>query len=1136
MLRYDYEVEDFGKHIRAAAQSVDAAAEDELRSFLRQDIIGQDHEVKTAFGLRRVVYADYTASGRALGCVERFVQDRVLPCYGNTHSIGTATARQSTFFRSEARQVIKNYMNATHEDALIFCGSGTTAAVHKMVEILNQSKWALPTAGQAGGSTSSTFGADVSDSFLREDRWGTYECTLCGLRLKTEAMYRTHASGEMHQANLQQRQQADHVDANKGRRLVVLCDPWAHHSSMLPFRELCKRYVHVTTDPVFPDSVHTRADVADPSGIQVEVCSIQLDPQTCALDEADLVARLSTVASTEQARAICVLSAASNVTGLVADVQRLTSLIHQHGGLAFWDYAATAGHLKPDLNPPNHPDAAVDAAFFSPHKLLGGPGTVGLLVAKKRLLRNAVPSIAGGGVVFFVDEKDHSYIQNAEGREEAGTPSIVGCIRTGLVYHLHGLMPTSMVQVERKHLQRLHSRLAAHDRVDILGPSLDDTRGDRAGIVSFMIRYGNNSTTGRGLYLHYNFVSALLNDLFGVQSRGGCACAGPYGQQLLGIDSHLASTFDTCLKRSAQEILRPGFVRVSLHCTMSDQDVEVITSAIEWVADNGWQLLPAYTFCVETGEWQHRLQDPQKVRFWLSSFVPPVLLSSPLRDLETDIAARTQGEQAQPADLLADANAALTLAYKGDAAVPLKSTRCPILDAEWAHLLWFALPTDAAAVLRAGGTEPVVDVAGTCFSKPVERPDSAVFSVCRTGDVADAPEDFSTAAPPSDEGSTSGAGGEVEFGEWGCEDDDDAPSGTTFATGGFASKPRFSATALHPKVPKQLRTQVALAIKEYNMIREGDRLLVGLSGGKDSLTMLHVLLELQRRSPVKFTIAAATVNPETPEYSPDPLIEYMSALGVPYYFLCKPLIELAKCHLDPKKPSICSFCARMKRGMLYSCMREHGYNVLCLGQHLDDFAESFFMSAFRNGALRTMKANYHVQDQDLRVCRPLVKVREKVMAQFAKDNQLPVIADNCPACFSAPKERHRIKLMLSQQEFEHPDLFWSLQRCMTPLMSIECTERSLDWWRRAGGGVAGDDDDEDVAAEEGPRKRTAACAEGCNEQKMVQEVSQPTTGQGASTCVQSALSPTQAAIAGAAAGVTFGALAASFFASRSRLR
>jgi len=870
---------------------------------------------------------------------------------------------------------------------------------------------------------------------------------------------------------------------------------------------------------------------------------LQLDRKTCTLDESDLVQRLAAVARHSEARAICVLSAGSNVTGLLADVPRLTSLIHQHKGLAFWDFAATAGHLKPDLNPPNQPDAAVDAAFFSPHKLLGGPGTVGLLVAKKTLLRNAVPSVPGGGVVFFVDEKAHSYIQNAEGREEAGTPSIVGCIRTGLVYHLHGLMPPGMLEVEKAHLKSLHTRLATNPRIELLGPPYEDGQGpSRAAIISFMIRYGNVNCSDRGLYLHYNFVSAVLNDVFGVQSRGGCACAGPYAQRLLGIDVDLASTFDTCLKRSAQEVLRPGFVRVSLHFTMSDQDIEVLASALEWVAEYGWQLLPAYTFCVETGEWQHRLQDPQKVRHWLSAFVPPVLRSSPLRDLEGGLNS-TSADQDPPADLLSAANLALSLAYKGDNAVPLKSTRCPALDAEWAHLLWFALPTDAAAVLQRGGKEPAVDIEGATFSEAAKRPLDAVFSVLRAQE-ADPPqlEEPSTAAPASDAGSTSCdlPDPEIVFGEWGCDDDDADDTGTveaaaaaTATTASVPCRPRFTATALHPKVPKPLRASVALGIQEYNMIKEGDRLLVGLSGGKDSLTMLHVLLELQRRSPVRFSIAAATVNPETPEYSPDPLIEYMAALGVPYHFLSKPLIELAKCHLDPKKPSICSFCARMKRGMLYSCMREHGYNVLCLGQHLDDFAESFLMSAFRNGALRTMKAHYHVQDQDLRVCRPLVKVREKVMAQFAKENQLPVIADNCPACFSAPKERHRIKLMLSQQEFEHPDLFWSLQRCMAPLMSIECTERSLDWWRRAGGQPTADDDDDDAAAGSGSSKAPLSAPSpapvpapaAADADVKEQTTSTLSARQGDHKQEESSIGPEKAALAGAVVGVLVGALA-----------
>jgi len=691
---------------------------------------------------------------------------------------------------------------------------------------------------------------------------------------------------------------------------------------------------------------------------------------------------------------------------------------------------------------------------MSPHKLLGGPGSVGLLVAKKKLLRNSVPVVPGGGVVFFVDPKGHSYIQNAEDREEAGTPDIIGCIRTGLVYHLHTLLPSSVLATEGQGLRTLLTRWAANPRIEVMGPMQDAP--NRAAIVSFMIRYGNDAENG--LYLHYNFVVALLNDLFGVQARGGCACAGPYGQHLLGIDAGLAMKFDECLMRSAQEVLRPGWVRVGVHFTMSNEDIEMLASAVDWVAREGWRLLPAYTFCVETGEWHHRLATPQQDRDWLSGYVPPVLQSSPLRELENSL--KSSGAEVPPKDLLAAASSALTSTFKGENPIPLSSTRCPLLDAEYSELVWFALPTDAAAVLLSGEEKPGLALDGAVFSSEtkVQRPQNSIFAVRQPGRGGQREE--STAAPASENFSESQV--ELDPFEFGCGEEEEEEA-QAVEHGSYASKPKYPATAICPDVPKSLRSQVAGAIKEYDMIREGDKLLVGLSGGKDSLTMLHVLLALQKRSPVKFTLAAATVNPETPEFSPQPLIEYMKELGVTYHFLSKPLIELAKCHLDPKKPSICSFCARMKRGMLYSCMREHGYNVLCLGQHLDDFAESFLMSAWRNGALRTMKANYFVAAKDLRVCRPLVNVREKTLANFAKENRLPIIADNCPACFAAPKERHRIKLMLSQQEFEHPDLFWSLSKCMKPLTSIAQTERSMDWWRQALGGNAEEDEEEDEA-------------------------------------------------------------------------
>ncbi len=162
---------------------------------------------------------------------------------------------------------------------------------------------------------------------------------------------------------------------------------------------------------------------------------------------------------------------------------------------------------------------------------------------------------------------------------------------------------------------------------------------------------------------------------------------------------------------------------------------------------------------------------------------------------------------------------------------------------------------------------------------------------------------------------------------------------------------------------------------------------------------------------MKFEVGACTIDPGAAEYDPSPLIPYMRALGVPYFYVRDPIVERAETCMQNN--SICSFCSRMKRGLLYTTARKHNYDIIAMGQHLDDLAESFLMSAFHNGTLRTMKANYTIQAGDLRVIRPLVYCREKIFKDFSDSVPLPVIPENCPACFSAPKERHRMKLLLA---------------------------------------------------------------------------------------------------------------------------
>jgi len=240
------------------------------------------------------------------------------------------------------------------------------------------------------------------------------------------------------------------------------------------------------------------------------------------------------------------------------------------------------------------------------------------------------------------------------------------------------------------------------------------------------------------------------------------------------------------------------------------------------------------------------------------------------------------------------------------------------------------------------------------------------------------------------------------------------------------------------KIGKKLCRLVGMAVQDFSMIKEGDRVLVAVSGGKDSLTLVHVLQMLQKKSPVKFTVGAVTVDPQTPEYDPSVLKVYFKALGVPYFYESQAILDNAKaCMIDSKKASICAYCSRMKRGVLYNACRREGFNVLAMGQHLDDLAESFLMSAFHNGALRTMKAHYTNDTGDLRIIRPLVHVRERLCREYATVADLPIIDENCPACFEAPKERARVKIVLAEQEHLHPALFSSLQKAMKPLVGME---------------------------------------------------------------------------------------------------
>ena len=222
------------------------------------------------------------------------------------------------------------------------------------------------------------------------------------------------------------------------------------------------------------------------------------------------------------------------------------------------------------------------------------------------------------------------------------------------------------------------------------------------------------------------------------------------------------------------------------------------------------------------------------------------------------------------------------------------------------------------------------------------------------------------------------------------------------------------------------------AIGDYGMVRDGDRILLGLSGGKDSLSLLHILMQLRQKAPVKFELAACTVDPQSPDYDPSPLKGYLADLGVTYFYVSQPIVAEAAEHMHGD--SFCAYCSRMRRGILYRIARENGYGALALAQHLDDLAESFLMSAFFGGRLKTMQAHYLNEAGDVRVIRPLVYARERQTRDFAARAGLPVIFENYPACFARPMQRFRMKQLLAEEEKLHPQLFANLISTLRPLM------------------------------------------------------------------------------------------------------
>jgi selenocysteine lyase/cysteine desulfurase len=294
-------------------------------------------------------------------------------------------------------------------------------------------------------------------------------------------------------------------------------------------------------------------------------------------------------------------SAASNVTGMRTPVHEIAALLHRHGAMACFDYAASAPYVEIDMNPPAGKydgDASIDAIFISPHKFLGGPGSSGVLVFNKRIYHEELPpSVSAGGTVDYVGPDSEDFIADIEEREKAGTPGVLQILKAGMAFQIKDRVGVEAIE-QREHelLTRTFDRWRGNDRIEILGNEDPDKR---ISIVSFNIR------SPGGKYLHPKFITTLLNDLFGIQSRAGCSCAGPYGHRLLHIDHETSEDYRKVIHQGYCGI-KPGWCRISLHYVMDDLEADFILDAIDFIAENGHLFLADYHFNMQTGAWTHK--------------------------------------------------------------------------------------------------------------------------------------------------------------------------------------------------------------------------------------------------------------------------------------------------------------------------------------------------------------------------------------------------------------------------------------------------------------------------------------------------------------------------------------------------
>ena len=588
-----------------------------------------------------IIYNDFTASGKGLKSVESFIKNEVLPTYANVHSTVGHNAEITSKFFHESKEILRKYTNAHGDYSIIYHGQGATGGVSKLIEVLSIKKYELfydylKTAFEL----KQVYGDDmvvrlrnglikkIKDLFtelfikinfcykVKENNTYKIKCVLCRVELRNEGDYNKHITEENHKKFLRE------YEEYPNRELFSM-----HDETIKDFIDIIRMNYNISSNEsilrlindykkfkpvVFYSLYEHNSNSLSWKETKCEIVIIEAD-----YDIFYDVLRIELEKYRDNYIKIGSFTASSNITGLLLDVDKIAVLMHQANGFAFFDYAAAAPYLKIDVNDPLPDDyrrllgftelsqeektkAFKDGMFFSPHKFIGGPNTPGVLIAHDRIYRNQLkPTQPGGGTVNFVYRDMIDYIHDVEYKEESGTPNIIGSIRLGLMISIRQKIPHDFII--KKDEEYISLFLKSLENIPNLYILHDDLLKNKTHIpvFSFMISFGNK-------FLHPNFICALLNDLFGIQSRPGCSCAPNYGRYLLGFDKDdiMVELLQSIIS-SGNDIFKPGYLRLNLPYFYPKYVIKYVIDAIKFICENGHLFLGLYYYDIKSGRFYH---------------------------------------------------------------------------------------------------------------------------------------------------------------------------------------------------------------------------------------------------------------------------------------------------------------------------------------------------------------------------------------------------------------------------------------------------------------------------------------------------------------------------------------------------